>query len=54
VAEATFDLTFQINTAGTVRFLVMYDKVYARFMDTYVVFDNSVSLPHWLSSSTCC
>lgn len=43
VAEATFDLTFQVNAAGTVQFLVMYAKVYARFMDTYVVFDNAVS-----------
>lgn len=43
VAEATFDLTFQINAAGTVKFLVLYAKVYARFMDTYVVFDNAVS-----------
>lgn len=42
VAEATFDLTFQMNSAGAVKFLVMHSKVYARFMDTYVVFDNEV------------
>jgi len=44
-AEAGFDLTFQMNSAGSVKFIVMYAKVYARFMDTYVVFDNTVS-PH--------
>lgn len=44
IAEATFDLTFQMNAAGTVKFLVMYAKVYARFMESYVVFDNAVSL----------
>lgn len=44
VAEAAFDLTFQMNAPGTVQFLVMHSKVYARFMDTYVVFDNAVRL----------
>jgi hypothetical protein len=43
IAESTFELTFQINQAGTVQFLVMYANMYARFMDTYVVFDNTVS-----------
>lgn len=43
IAESTFELTFQINEAGTVQFLVMYANMYARFMDTYVVFDNTVS-----------
>lgn len=44
VAEAAFDLTFQMNAPGTVKFLVMHSKIYTRFMDTYVVFDNTVRL----------
>lgn len=44
-SEATFDLTFQMNAAGTVKFLVLYANMYARFMDTYVVFDNAVRPP---------
>lgn len=51
IAEATFDLTFQMNAAGTVKFLVMYAKVYARFMESYVVFDNAVSFDRALASS---
>lgn len=42
-AEAAFELSLQMNSPGAVKFLVMYAKVYARFMDTYVVFDNTVS-----------
>lgn len=53
VTEASFDLTFQMNAPGTVKFIVMHSKVYTRFMDTYVVFDNAVRLCRGGAGSVC-
>lgn len=41
--EATFDLTFSTASPGSIRFVVLYAQMYARFVDTYLVFDNTVS-----------
>lgn len=41
--EASFKLTFSMDQPGTLNYLVLYKSLFARFLDTYVVFDNQVS-----------
>ena len=40
--ESTLQIDFTADGVGKVNYAVVYDSVYARFMDTYVVFDNQV------------
>jgi hypothetical protein len=40
--ETALALAFAVDRPGRLHYLVVYDSMYARFMDTYVVFDNQV------------
>jgi hypothetical protein len=41
--EAAFNLTFSLDAAASIKFLVVHASMYARFGDNYAVYDNVVS-----------
>ncbi len=51
VGESALKIDFTPDGVGKVNYLVVYDSVYVRFMDTYVVFDNQVGVPRCLGGS---
>jgi hypothetical protein len=40
-SENAFNLTFTLDRPGTLNFLVLYSSLVARYVDTYVAFDNT-------------
>lgn len=41
--ESSFTLALSMDVAGPMKYLVVYASMYARFADSYLVFDNVVS-----------
>lgn len=41
-SESSITLSFQLNAPGKLHYLVLYDTLFARFMDAYVAFNNEV------------
>lgn len=41
--ESSFNLSFSLTRPGTLHFLVLYSSLVARYVDTYVAFDNAPS-----------
>lgn len=49
--ESSFTLSFSLDRPGVVNFLVLYSSMMARFVNTYVAFDNDPGDPAALISS---
>lgn len=44
--ESAFNLTFSLDAAASIKFLVVHANMYARFGNNYAVYDNVVSGQH--------